>query len=55
MDEEKKVITIPVSQANLIASLLESAKRHFYRNNKYISSFEAGKSAEYIREKVRNA
>ena len=51
--EKKNEITIPVTSANLIASLLESAKRHFYKNNKYISAFEAEKAAEYIREKVK--
>ena len=51
--EKKNEITIPVTSANLIASLLESAKRHFYKNNKYISAFEAEKAAEFIREKVK--
>ena len=53
MQESKRVIEIPVTTANLIASLLRSAKRAFYQNNKYISAFESEKAADFLQEKVK--
>lgn len=49
----KREITIPITTANLIISLLRSSLKYLHKANKYVSEFETERAANYLAERVR--
>lgn len=49
----KREITIPVTTANLIISLLRSSIKYLHQANKYVSEFETERAADYLAERVK--